>query len=114
MAPGQKILQALPVKHTVTKYLSGKQTGAAFKSKLFKELKHVNNLLYEVELVKAQIEHKKSIPVGFFILPHAKLRMLDSYNNFFTKICDVNKFEALEMDIDSLYLALAQKELVNC
>ena len=37
--------------------------------------------------------------------------MLELYYNFFTKLCDVNKFEELEMDTDSLYLALAEKEL---
>ena len=71
----------------------------------------MNNSLYEVELAKADIEHKEPILVGFFILQHAKLQMLDLYYNFFTRFCDVNKFEELEMDTDSLYLALAEKEL---
>ena len=43
-------------RHTVTKYLTDKKTHAAINSKLFKELDHVNNSLYEVELAKAQIE----------------------------------------------------------
>ena len=70
--------------------------------------------MYEVKLPKAQIEHKNPIIVGFFILQYAKLRMLELYYNFFTKFCDVDKFEALEMDTDSLYLALAEKELEDC
>ena len=37
--------------------------------------------------------------------------MLELYYSFFTKFCDVNKFEESEMDTDSLYLALAEKEL---
>ena len=40
--------------------------------------------------------------------------MLELHYNFFTKFCDVNKFEELEMDTDSLYLALAEKELEAC
>ena len=40
--------------------------------------------------------------------------MLELYNNFFTKFCDVTKFEELELDTDSLYLALAEKELEVC
>ena len=40
--------------------------------------------------------------------------MLELYYNFFTKICDINKFEDLEMDTDLLYLALADKELEDC
>ena len=100
--------------HTVTKYLSDEKTHPAINSKLFKKLDHVNNSLYEVELAKAQIEHKEPIIVGFFILQYAKLRMLELYYNFFARFCDVNKFEELEMDRDSLYLALAEKELEDC
>ena len=55
-------------RHTVTKYLTDEKTHAAINSKLFKKLDHVNNSLYEVELAKAQIEHKEPIIVGFFIL----------------------------------------------
>ena len=101
-------------RHTVTKYLSDEKTHAAINSKLFKKLDHVNNSLYEVELAKAQIEHKEPIIVGFFILQYAKLRMLELYSNFFTRFCDVNEFEELEKDTDSLYLALAEKELEDC
>ena len=38
--------------------------------------------------------------------------MLELYYNFFSNFCDVNMFENLEMDTNSLYLALA--ELVVC
>ena len=74
----------------------------------------MNNSLYEVELAKAQIEHKEPILVGFFILQYAKLRSLELYYSFFTRFCDINKFEELEMDTDSLYLAPAEKELEDC
>ena len=91
-----------------------KKTHAAINSKLFRTLDHVNNSLYEVELAKAQIEFKEPIIVGFFILQYAKMRILELYYNFFTGFCNVNKFEELEMDTDSLYLALAGKELEDC
>ena len=74
----------------------------------------MNNSLSEVELDKAQIEHKEPIIVGFFILQYAKQRMLELNYNFFTRFCDINMFEELEMDTDSLYLALAEKELEVC
>ena len=45
-------------RHTVTKYLSDEKTHAAINSKLFKKLDHVNHSLYEVELAKAQTEHR--------------------------------------------------------
>ena len=37
--------------------------------------------------------------------------MLELYNNFFTRFCDINNFEELEKETDSLYLAFAEKEL---
>ena len=69
----------------------------------------MNNSLYKVGVTKVQIEHKEPIIVGFFILQYAKMRMLELYYNFFTRFCDLNKFEELEMDTDLLYLALAEK-----
>ena len=35
--------------------------------------------LYEVELVKSELEHREPIIVRFFILQYAKLRMLELY-----------------------------------
>ena len=37
--------------------------------------------------------------------------MLELYYNFFKKICDTDKYEELEMDTDSLYLALSEENL---
>ena len=71
-------------RHTVTKYLSDEKTHAANNSKLFKRLDHLNKSLHEVELAKAEIEHKEPIIFGFFILQYAKLRMLELYYNFFS------------------------------
>ena len=100
--------------HTVMKYLIDEKTHAAIISKQFKKLDHVNNSLYEVELAKAQIEHKEPINVGFLIPQYAKLQTWELYYNFFTRFCDIHKFEELEKDTDSLHLALAEKELQDC
>ena len=100
--------------HTVTKYLSDEKTHGAINTKLFKRLDHINDQLYEVEFAKTEIEHREPIIVGFSILQYAKLRMLELYYNFYEKFCDVNKFEDLEMDTDSLYLALSEKGLYDC
>ena len=78
---------------------------------MFKKLNHVNNSLYEDEFAKAEIEHKERINVGFLIFQPVKLRLLELYYNFFTKFCDVTKFEEFELDTDSLHLALAEREL---
>ena len=77
--------------HTVTKYLTDEKTHSAINSKLFKRLNHITNQLYEVELVKPEIEHREPTIVGFFILQNAKQRMLELYYNFFKKFCDTDK-----------------------
>ena len=67
--------------------------------------------MYEVELVKSEIEHREPIIVGFFILQYAKVRLLELYYNFFIKFRDTDKYEELEMNTDSLYLALSEESL---
>ena len=101
-------------RHTVIKYLNDAKTHGAINTKLFRRLDHINDQLYEVELAKAEIDYREPIIVGFFILQYAKLRMLELYYIFFERFCDVNKFWELEMDTDSLYLALSEKELYDC
>ena len=96
-------------RHTVTKFLSHEKTHGAINTKFFKRLDHFNDQLFEIELAKAEIEHRKPIVVGFFILQYAKLRTLEIYYNLFERFCDVNKFEELEMGTDSLFLALSEK-----
>ena len=100
--------------HSVTNYFSDMETHGAINTKFFKRLDYINDQLYEIELARAEIDHREPIIVGFFILQYADFRMLELYYNFFERFCDVNKFEELEMDTDSLYLSLSEKELYNC
>ena len=44
-------------RHTVTKYLNDEKTHSAINSKMFKRLNHITDQLFEVELVKTEIEH---------------------------------------------------------
>ena len=57
---------------------------------------------------KLSIENKS---LSSFILQHAQLRMLELCYNFFKKFCDTGKYEELEMDTDSLFLALSEENL---
>ena len=55
-------------RYTATNYLNEEKTQGAIHTKLFKRLDYINDQLYEVELAKAEIEHKEPIFVGCFIL----------------------------------------------
>ena len=81
----------------VTKYWDEKKTNRAINSAFFKQLRYINDSVYKVELVEAQIEHREPIIVCFFLLQYAKLRMLE-LSQFFQTYCDQNKVEELEMD----------------
>ena len=52
-------------RHTITKYLNDEKAHKAINSKFFKKLNHLNDNLYEIESVKAVVEHKVSIIVDF-------------------------------------------------
>ena len=54
-------------RHTMTKYLTDEKTHSASDSKMFKRLNHITDQMYEVDLVKSEIEHREPILVGFFI-----------------------------------------------
>ena len=98
-------------RHTVTKCLNNEKTHSATNDKIFKRLNLITDQLYEVELVKSEIEHREPIIVGFFFLQIAKLRMLEFFYKFFKKFCDTEKYEEVEMDTDPLYLALSEENL---
>ena len=58
-------------RHTVTKYMTDEKTHSAINSKLFKRPNHITDQIYEVELVKPEIEHREPIIVGLFFLQYA-------------------------------------------
>ena len=70
-------------RHTIINYLNDEKAHKAMNSNSFKKLKHLNDNLYEIESVRADVEHKEPINVGFFVLQYAKLRMLELYYIFF-------------------------------
>ena len=72
-------------------------------------LDHVKNSLCEVEFDQAQNEHKESFVVRFFLLQKAKLEKLELYYSFITNFCVVHKFQELERESESLYIALTWK-----
>lgn len=98
-------------KHSKTKYGIGSQINQLVNSKYFKSLNEIPGNIVKVELTKRVVEHKEPIIVGFFILQYAKLTMLQLYYNFFNVFCDRGKFELIEMDTDSLYMALSESNI---
>ena len=69
--------------------------------------------LYEIQLHKKIIPMDLPIQIGFTILQHAKLRMLQFYYDFLDYYIDRSNFELAEMDTDSFYLALSDSNINN-
>ena len=99
--------------HTVTKFLNDEKTHGAIHNKKFKSLGFLGEQLYEAEIVKSEVEHKKPITFGLFILQYLKVKILELSFNFFHKLCDDSKFEELQMDTELLFLALFEHNLYD-
>ena len=83
-------------RHTVTKYLNDEKIHSAINKKLLKRLNFITDQLYEVELVKSEIEPREPIIVGFFILQYAKLRILELYYKFFKSFAVPKSMKSLK------------------
>ena len=86
-------------RYTVTKYLNNEETHSATNSTTFKCLNNIPDELFEVGLVKPEIEHRERIIVGFLFC-----NMINGECwNFTTISPQSDKYEELEMDRVSLY-----------
>jgi hypothetical protein len=94
-------------RHSETRYVKEDTACKLINKKQFKDYTQIDEDLFEITSAKSKTIHKEPIVVGFFILQFAKLRMLELYYNFLDKFCDKSKFEEIEMDTDSLYMAIS-------
>ena len=66
-----------------------------------------------VPTLKSNLKNCRPIIVGFFVLQYAEMRKMNLYYNFFASICDSDKYDEIEMDTNSLVLALAEKTMYD-
>ena len=96
--------------HTNIKFVKGSQVDKFFKTSFFKSLYELPDQIYVVDMSKTGIERREPIIVGFFVLLYAKITMLQVKYNFLSSVCDPNKYELIELDTDSLYMALSEEK----
>ena len=77
----------------------------------FKKLVELNDGLVELELGKKTVVWALPLQIGFFVYQYAKLRMLEFYYDFLDRFVSRTDFQLLEMDTDSLYIALSHESL---
>ena len=75
-------------------------------SLFFRDLEEITSGVYELKSSKKKLKMNLPIQIGFFVYQYAKLRMLEFYYHCIDRFLDRADFELLEMDTDSLYMAL--------
>ena len=76
-------------------------------SPFFNDLEEMDEETFEVKMQKKKVKYDLPIQLGFFVYNYAKLRMLEFLYDFIDKHLVRSKYNLIEMDTDSLYLALS-------
>ena len=70
-------------KNSKTQYVFRAEVDNLVNERSFKNLNVLLSSIYEVEMVKLEVNHKEPIIVGFYFLQHKKPTMLQLFDNFF-------------------------------
>ena len=98
-------------KHTNTKFTTDeKLIDEIFRSPFFDDLEEISEGVFEVSQRKRRVTIKRPYQCGIAVYQLAKLRMLEFYYDFVDKFCDRRDFEVIQMDTDSLYMALSAND----
>ena len=98
-------------KHMNTKFTTDeKLIDKIFRSPYFDDLEEISNGAFEVSQRKRRVTITRPYQCGVAVYQLAKLRMLEFYYDFVDKFCDRRDFEVIQMDTDSLYMALSAKD----
>ena len=91
-------------KHTITRVCDAKTADKLMRSHRGKRMDPVGAKAkwYEVCERKATVEHNLYTPFGAFVYQYSKLRMLETYYDFFDKYWDRSDFQLLYMDTVSI------------
>ncbi len=78
-----------------------------------KDLHELEGGVYEVEKQPRKIVHDLPIQIGLGVYSYAKLRMIEFWE-FINTHLDKDKYQLMEMDTDSLYIAFAEDTIDEC
>ena len=106
---GYQIMDRCP--HTVIKHLNDEKTHAANVGKRFMKLILWTMSNMKLNSPQQRLNTKNQSTSGFSTF---NTQNSGCWNSNTTEFCDVNKFEGVEMDTESLYPALAQMKSEDC
>ena len=96
------------------KYVDEKKSYELMNDPSFIDINEIHPDLFEMKVRNKTIYQDLPKTVGGFVYAFAKLHMVSFYYDFINKFLDPTKFELLQMDTDSLYMALAEEKLADC
>jgi hypothetical protein len=94
-------------KYANTKIVNAEKLFTLILSNRFMSAKKLCEDCFQVQLKSYYHKCNTCIQEGFFTLDNAKYWYLNFYYNFLVKAMDMNKIHVVELDTDSLYLAIA-------
>ena len=98
-------------KHMNTKFTTDENLiDEIFRSPYFDDLEEISEGVFEVRQRKRQVTITRPYQCGIAVYQLTKLRMLEFYYDFVDKFCDRRDFEVIQMDTDSLYMALSAND----
>ena len=98
-------------KHISTKFTTDENLiDKIFRSPYFDDLEEISEGVFEVRQRKRQVTITRPYQCGIAVYQLAKLRMLEFYYDFVDKFWDRRDFEVIQMDTDSLYMALSAED----
>ncbi|XP_068699900.1 uncharacterized protein [Montipora foliosa] len=99
-------------RHQDIKIVDLKEASVLVTKPQFRDLEKVGNeqdgFVYEVQLCKKTLQMKLPLQFGFFVYQYAKLKMLQFYHDCVAKHLEEQDFQLIEMDTDSLYMAVSK------
>ena len=94
-----------------TRYVSQKQARKLVLHWSVQQVHDISENTVEMSCLPTTVIYDLPIQIGFMVYQYAKLKMLSFYYDFLLKFIDKKKFELCEMDTDSLYFSLSEKNL---
>ena len=98
-------------KHSSIQFCNEKRACELVNNSRFISLEEFENETYEVQSKKKTIKYDLPVQIGFFVYSYAKLKMLSFYYEVLDRFFEHDDFCIVEMDTDSLYLALSAETL---
>ena len=99
------------IKHMKTIFTSKEDlVDQSLRSPFFEDLEQINGA-FEIKERKRKVNITRPYQCGIAVYQLAKLRMLEFYYDFLDKYIDRRDFELIQMDTDSMYMALSSKSI---